>query len=326
MGEAADVLERFESAAASEIAASPANLGLRIDLAQAILAQQRPEDGIEVLRAVLAANARTRSLTWELFMVYALLGEASRAVGQFADAASWLRQALRLNPNAGFTNSRLGLALWEADDIEEGLKFVQRGVALEPYNPDAHATLGYVLVQLGRSEEAVAHLERALVLNPAHSDARLSLGVALVALARPAEAIEHLETAVASDSRVNWVCEALTQLAWTIIDPEVELETRDLALALRAAEKLVELTHGQNGGVLDTLARVYAWQGELDRALEVQNRAVELQRETVALLERIDREAGSPPSEEAKATKQLHERVLGQVEKALEEYKRKAER
>jgi tetratricopeptide (TPR) repeat protein/tRNA A-37 threonylcarbamoyl transferase component Bud32 len=324
--EAAAVLERFESAAASEIAASPANLGLRIDLARAILAQQRAEDGIEVLRAVLAANARSKSLTWELFAAYSLLGEASRAVGQFAEAVNWLKQSLRLNPNDGITNSIMGLALWEAGDIEECLTFAQRGVTFGPDDSETQATLGYLLVQLGRPEEAVAHLERAIALNPAHPDARLSLGVALVALARPAEAIEHLETAVASDFRVNWVCEALNRLAWTIVDPEVELETRDLALALRAAEKVVALTHGQNGSVLDTLARVFAWQGELARAIEVQSRAVELQREVVARLERLEREAGSPPSEEAKATKQLHEWVLGQVERTLEEYKRKAER
>src|SRR5690606_28743484 len=48
----------------------------------------------------------------------------------------------------------------------------------------------------------------------------------------------------------------LNQIAWTIVDPEVpdEAGEKSLGVALKAAEKAVELTGGQEWAILDTLA------------------------------------------------------------------------
>ncbi len=65
----------------------------------------------------------------------------------------------------------------------------------------------------------------------------------------------------------------LNQLAWSIVDPDSTLANRDIALALELAERSNELTGGKNASVLDTVARVYFTQGNIEKAIEVQTRA-----------------------------------------------------
>lgn len=67
----------------------------------------------------------------------------------------------------------------------------------------------------------------------------------------------------------------LNSAAWFIADRE-NLEKRDLALALKIALRASELTAQKDAAIEDTVARVYFEQGDVDKAIEVQKRAVEL--------------------------------------------------
>jgi len=69
--------------------------------------------------------------------------------------------------------------------------------------------------------------------------------------------------------------EALNRIAWMIVDPATEVSNRDLDLALKAATAAVDLTKGEDGAILDTLARVHYWKGDLAKAIEIQTTAVE---------------------------------------------------
>ena len=70
--------------------------------------------------------------------------------------------------------------------------------------------------------------------------------------------------------------EALNQLAWRIVDPENPFPKQDLDVALKAAKKASDLTDNENGAILDTLARVYWLKGDKKKALELQEKAVEV--------------------------------------------------
>ena len=63
----------------------------------------------------------------------------------------------------------------------------------------------------------------------------------------------------------------LNEIAWGIA---IGRGDRDLELALRAAERAVELTSHEDASILDTLARVYYEQGKLKEAVEWQTKAV----------------------------------------------------
>ncbi len=69
--------------------------------------------------------------------------------------------------------------------------------------------------------------------------------------------------------------EILHQIAWMIVDPErTDLDRRDLELALLCAERADEVTQRANPDVLDTLARVHFAQGQVAKAVAVQEKAV----------------------------------------------------
>lgn len=64
----------------------------------------------------------------------------------------------------------------------------------------------------------------------------------------------------------------LNDVAWGIATGSGE---RDLALALKAAQRASELREHKDAAILDTLARVYYEQGQLDKAIEWQKKASE---------------------------------------------------
>jgi len=68
----------------------------------------------------------------------------------------------------------------------------------------------------------------------------------------------------------------LNSIAWQIVDPSVKNEHRDLELALRAATKADEFTEGKNPAIMDTLARTYYWKGDVNKAIEIETKAIGL--------------------------------------------------
>jgi thiol-disulfide isomerase/thioredoxin len=80
---------------------------------------------------------------------------------------------------------------------------------------------------------------------------------------------QHVETTFRDDAG------QLNLIAWMIVDPEGDIETPDLALALQAAERANELTEGGNYAILDTLARVHFVSGNVTQAVLFQKRAID---------------------------------------------------
>lgn len=68
----------------------------------------------------------------------------------------------------------------------------------------------------------------------------------------------------------------LNQMAWSIVDPQGNVQDKDLDFAMAAATRAVELTKEKDGAVLDTLARVYWLKGDKAKAVGLQKKAVAL--------------------------------------------------
>jgi tetratricopeptide (TPR) repeat protein len=73
---------------------------------------------------------------------------------------------------------------------------------------------------------------------------------------------------------INDDATTLNELAWTIVDT-AGLEKRDLDVAMKAATKANDLSHGKDAAILDTLARVYFEKGQIDKAIEIETHAVD---------------------------------------------------
>jgi thiol-disulfide isomerase/thioredoxin len=88
---------------------------------------------------------------------------------------------------------------------------------------------------------------------------------------------KHLEAlALFKKNEKFWAkdSQTLNMVAWTIVDPAGPIKEKDLALAERSALRANELTGGKDPAILDTVARVHFTKGEIEKAIEVQKKAV----------------------------------------------------
>lgn len=69
----------------------------------------------------------------------------------------------------------------------------------------------------------------------------------------------------------------LNALAWTIVDPEGNVQTKDLEFAMKAAQAAARITEEKDGAILDTLARVFWLKGDKAKAIEIQTKAVSVE-------------------------------------------------
>jgi thiol-disulfide isomerase/thioredoxin len=74
------------------------------------------------------------------------------------------------------------------------------------------------------------------------------------------------------------VPDALNMLGWQIVDPDSAdpAEARDLDLALLASQRADELRNGKDPNVIDTVARVWFLKGDINQAVTLQQKAVDL--------------------------------------------------
>jgi formylglycine-generating enzyme required for sulfatase activity len=76
------------------------------------------------------------------------------------------------------------------------------------------------------------------------------------------------------EASASWIL--LNGVAWSIVDPHAEVGRRNLDLARRAVTLAGEFAGAAEPHVLDTLARVHAWEGDIEKAAAVQQRALAL--------------------------------------------------
>lgn len=158
-----------------------------------------------------------------------------------------------------------------AGDIDAQLEVIDKVLVIDPGATDATA--------IGRAP-LVAEKFAILLLGKKDSAAAYAYGNQAV-------------DGVAKDNSI-----ALNNIAWTIVDPEgPEIENRDLKLALKAAQRADELMQHKDPAILDTLAKVYHDQGDMAKALEIQQKAAELsvgtmfEKEITGRLEKYKEEA-----------------------------------
>jgi len=126
----------------------------------------------------------------------------------------------------------------------------------------------------GNTKEAVKLIDAFLAENPKLEP---QLGMAKLQLLSKDDAKAAAEYA---RKLVDDICkddpQALNNIAWEIVDPDKEGKPvpADLSLALKAAERAGELTKGENGPILDTLARARFLSGDAKGAVDAQEKAL----------------------------------------------------
>lgn len=130
----------------------------------------------------------------------------------------------------------------------------------------------YAAGELGKASAA---LDRAIAIAPEMMGEVVYRRFQLMAfeLKEPAAAYAFARAHIEGSQKDN--APVLNAIAWSILD-DPGLETRDVALALQAAQRAAVLTEQKDASVLDTLARALFDSGNTDQAVQTQTRALEI--------------------------------------------------
>ena len=121
---------------------------------------------------------------------------------------------------------------------------------------------------------ALAKIEEYAIAYPVYAD-NVELLKFDVALATGDDAlVSSVGASVVDKAIAGKNDETLNEVAWKIVDPKSKREQRDLDLALRAAQNAAAFTQEKDASVLDTLARVHFLRGDVQKAIELQEKAI----------------------------------------------------
>jgi tetratricopeptide (TPR) repeat protein len=104
------------------------------------------------------------------------LGTILAREGRLAEAASYLQEVAKAEPNFPRAYYRLGVIFFAQRDIERAIAYFRNALVIDPQYADAHLGLGRALAVQGKAEEARTHFEDALQIlktqrRPESSDA-----------------------------------------------------------------------------------------------------------------------------------------------------------
>jgi tetratricopeptide (TPR) repeat protein len=156
------------------------------------------------LAALLAAGRyvelerQSRALTER----YPASGPAWKALGvalkmQAQDPVPALERAAALMPQDAEAQANLGIALLEAQRVNEALARLRQALVIKPGYAEVHNVLGCVQLDHGRPEQAGTCFRNAIAIKPDYVDAHNNLGNALLQLGRFDEAAQSYRQALA---------------------------------------------------------------------------------------------------------------------------------
>jgi cytochrome c-type biogenesis protein CcmH/NrfG len=146
----------------------PDDIVLMAHLGQVLVAAGREEDGIPLLKQVVAREPDRFESSVDLATGYMHQGD-------LAGARVAVERALALNPSYGPAYETQGLILWRTGNQRAAIAALDTAVRLDPRNARALVWMGMVQTNLGRSEDALVSFERSVRTDPINVDAWIGL-------------------------------------------------------------------------------------------------------------------------------------------------------
>ncbi|MGW8264867.1 MAG: tetratricopeptide repeat protein [Longimicrobiales bacterium] len=215
------------------------------------------EDGYRLARE--AAN-RALAIDPEYAPAIAHLGlVAISRDGDLAAAARYYQRALSLSPTDTDIIGDAATLLQSLGRLDEAIALKEFAVARDPVNPRGQHNLGNAYRWAGRWDEAVERYSSALSLSPGYIGAETGIGQALLGKGEPEAALEAIRL---ESSR-----------PWQLIGAAMAFHA--LGRGAESDSALAELIDAWEQDAAYNIAYVEAYRGEVDRAFEWLNKAVE---------------------------------------------------
>jgi tetratricopeptide (TPR) repeat protein len=189
-GRAADAVEMLTRLAGRH----EREIALQRLLAQALMADARPEEAVQALETAKAIDPKDPELAF-------LLGSAYLQVRKIDEAERLFTDVRKAHPGPA-TDVLLGRTYRDAAQYDRARVALRRALKADPKAPRAHYYLGTTAILAEGAtglDEAIREFQAELRLSPRDVLTNLRLGMALVEARRPAEALPHLEIARAAD-------------------------------------------------------------------------------------------------------------------------------
>ena len=200
------------------------------------------------------------------------LGRLQVKSGDLQQAETTLREAIAAAPDDINARANLAVILRQQRRDSEAIELLLKVVRTAPNDAAAHAQLGVLYRDQGDLSAAIRHLSHAARLQPSRWRLHFDLGDLLDADGQVREALRAYERAWELNPESPLTA---NNLAWTMATHS-DSEIRDGRRAVELATRAVELTAGQDAGMLDTLAAAQAEAGAFDEAVNTAGQAIEL--------------------------------------------------
>lgn len=124
----------------------------------------------------------------------------------------------------------------------------------------------------GKHKEALEKLDKVIAENPSIENALANFRYTVLLAHDEPAAFAYAKKLSQTTFKDNAMM--LNQLAWSIVDDAAKLKSPDFDLAIELATRVCELSKWSDAYVLDTLAYAYFKKGNVDKAIEIQEKAV----------------------------------------------------
>ena len=243
----------------------PKLVGAYNNLADIFLSQDKLEEAADCLQKALKIEPGNANIHYNLAGILQLKNKTDEAVAHY-------KQVLQFKPDDVEAHYKLGELLQSQGKFAEAALHYYQALRTEPNNIDAHNNLGIVLGTQNKFDEAIKHFQKILELAPDNAEAYNNLGIAFEQTNKLDEAIDCYRKAM--QLKQDWPL-PMAGLA-KILATHPDINKRNIAEAIKLAERAAELTKYQNIIILETLASVYAAAGQFDKAAIAEQKVLDL--------------------------------------------------
>jgi len=197
--------------------------------------------------------------------------------GEFEPAIADFNKTIELKPNYANAWFNRGELRYEQGDYETAVADYNEAIRLNSVDAAAFNSRGHAHYRLGKFQPAVDDYSQAIRIEPSNAAAYTNRGDLYADLGQFDQAARDYRAAIRIDPNLGRAYQSAAWLMATCHDERF----RNAQLALDAAQKAIELDGADNYRYLDTLAAAYANAGQFDKAVDSEEKALELAPEDV---------------------------------------------